>query len=245
MLKECESVHNALLIFYRFRWVVCQLDTLRTCLKRSALLKALHRLPKTLDETYDRILLRIPEDYHHDAQIVFSLLAFSPRPISLGEAAEAVAIDLEQKSFDPRDRLPDSCSILKICSSLVTLSPFEPKKNTWETSKFAMDDESKELRFAHYSVKEYLLSKRISSQTFQIHNDNAHVVISKLCLIYLLSFHEIIQEQCCTGSGRSRPRPTLAHPTRPRPSPVLARSGGSGYEFTRPGRSRAGLMEDL
>ena len=91
------------------------------------MLKALDALPKTLDETYDRILLQIPEDYHQDAQIVFNLLAFSPRPISLGEAAEAVAIDLEQKSFDPRNRLEDPCSILKICSSLVALSSFEPK----------------------------------------------------------------------------------------------------------------------
>ena len=55
----------------------------------------------------------------------------------------------------------------------------------------------------------------------------------------------LISAQCCTGSGRSRPRPILAHPTRPRPNPVLARSGGPGHEFTRPGRSRAGLTEDL
>ena len=90
---------------YRFRWVVCQLDTLRTCLKRSVLLKALKELPKILDETYNRILLQIPEEYHYDAQIVFTLLAFSPHPISLGEAAEAVAIDLEQQLFDPQNRL--------------------------------------------------------------------------------------------------------------------------------------------
>src|SRR5271169_3940105 len=100
------SFNTALLIISRFRWVVCQLDTLRTCLKRSALLKALNRLPKTLDETYDRILLQIPEEYQHDARVVFNLLAFSSRPISLGEAAEAVAIDVEQKEFDPRNRLP-------------------------------------------------------------------------------------------------------------------------------------------
>ena len=174
--------------------MVCQLDTLRTCLKRTALLKALNQLPKTLDETYDRILLRIPEDYHHDAQIVLTLLAFSHRPITLAEVAEAVAIDLEQKSFDIRNRLPDPCSVLKICSSLVTLSPFEPKAISWETAKFAMNDESKELRFAHYSVKEYLLSRRVSSLTFQIRSDTAHGMIAQLCLIYLLSFHGVIQE---------------------------------------------------
>ena len=89
---ECKSPfaywYIETLLIHRFRWVVCQLDTLRTCLKRSALLKALKGLPKTLDETYERILLQISEEYRHDAQIVFTLLAFSPRPISLGEAAE-------------------------------------------------------------------------------------------------------------------------------------------------------------
>src|SRR5271169_5711810 len=188
------SFNTALLIISRFRWVVCQLDTLRTCLKRSALLKALNQLPKTLDETYDCILLRIPEEYYHDAQVVFTLLAFSPRPISLEEASEAVAIDLEEKSFDPRNRLPDPCSILKICSSFVTLSPFEPKKEAWQTAKLAMNDERKELRFAHYSVKEYLQSKRISLRAFQISSDNAHAMIAKLCLIYLLSFQGVMEE---------------------------------------------------
>lgn len=38
------------------------------CLKRSALLKVLKELPKTLDESYNRILLSIPEEYHHDAR---------------------------------------------------------------------------------------------------------------------------------------------------------------------------------
>src|SRR5437667_5918261 len=98
-------------MIHRFRWVVCQLDTLRTCLKRSAVLKALRQLPKTLDETYDRILLAIPEEYHHDAQIIFTLLIFSGRPISLAEAAEALAIDLEQKSFDPSNRLRETLAV--------------------------------------------------------------------------------------------------------------------------------------
>lgn len=157
------------------------------------MLKVLRELPKTLDHTYDRILLRIPEEYHHDAQIVFNLLAFSARPISLAEAAEAVAIDLEQKSFDPRNRLRDPRDILKICSSLVTVSAFGAEPHQWTVSTSAATDESKELRFAHYSVKEYLLSGRISSRIFQVQRDIAHNTIAKLCLMYLLSFGDVIQ----------------------------------------------------
>jgi hypothetical protein len=45
-----------ILTSWRFRWAVCQLDTLRACKKVSAVRKALAQLPKTLDETYARIL---------------------------------------------------------------------------------------------------------------------------------------------------------------------------------------------
>ena len=117
-------------------------------------------LPPTLDEIYNRILLEIPAQYHHEARVVFSLLAFSIRPISLGEAAEAVAIDPEKGKFDRRNRLFDPGSILKICSTLISVSHFKPNMRYVDNTALAMNDESKELRFAHYSIKEYLVSKR-------------------------------------------------------------------------------------
>jgi hypothetical protein len=152
--------------------------------------KVLKELLKTLDETYDRILQNIPEVYRHDAQVVFSLLTYAELPISLLEAAEAVAIDLEAGSFDPRNRLPDPCSILKICSSLVTVSPFEPRIQSWRDKKIALNDECKELRFAHYSVKEYLVSRRLGPKTLQIFSldsDKAHDMLAQLCLVYIFS----------------------------------------------------------
>ena len=45
----------------RFRWVVCQLDELRKCARLSERRKALKALPKTLDETYEQILVNIDE----------------------------------------------------------------------------------------------------------------------------------------------------------------------------------------
>jgi hypothetical protein len=49
------------------------------------------------------------------------------------------------------------------------------------------------LLFAHFSVKEYLLSPRISKGTspeFQIFYSVAHQLISTICLVYLVSFDE-------------------------------------------------------
>ncbi|KAL8780876.1 MAG: hypothetical protein Q9213_006266 [Squamulea squamosa] len=45
-----------------FRWTVCQLDALQNCSRLPSLRKALKNLPKSLDETYCRILCNIPEE---------------------------------------------------------------------------------------------------------------------------------------------------------------------------------------
>lgn len=106
----------------RFRWVECQFDTLRKCITNNAVRKALKELPLTLDKTYDPILCSIPQDYHREAQCVMQLLAFSYRPLTLDEVAEAIAVNCDDECFDPEDRLPDQYDILEICSSLVTLA---------------------------------------------------------------------------------------------------------------------------
>lgn len=102
----------------------CQLRTLRKCLKPSAIRKTLTELPKDLDETYDRILNKIPEEYIPEARCALQLLAVSFRPLTIDEVAEAVAIDCENEVFDSCNRLLDKNSILTICSSLVTLSGY-------------------------------------------------------------------------------------------------------------------------
>ena len=83
--------------------------------------KALAELPKTLDETYDRILNSIPEEYRGDAYRVFQLLCVSFRPLTLGEIAETLAIDSENELFLVENRLRDKFDTLEICSSLVSL----------------------------------------------------------------------------------------------------------------------------
>ena len=107
----------------RFRWAVCQLDTLRKCIKPSALRKVLATLPKTLDDTYERILCAIDEAHATDAFKILQWLAFSTRPLELQELAEATAITLDDlPKFDPEDRLRHPTDILAICSSLVSIS---------------------------------------------------------------------------------------------------------------------------
>ncbi|KAI9871132.1 MAG: hypothetical protein M1830_003282, partial [Pleopsidium flavum] len=141
-----------------FRWVVCQLDALPKCLKIDAVRKTLKTLPRTLDETYERILKSIDEDYQAEAFIALQWLAFSARPMRLEEIAEAVSMaGKEPPVYDPANRLSDPTDVLTICSSLVTLT-------TRKGDRSHEPEEVNELRLAHFSVKEYLISQRITGR---------------------------------------------------------------------------------
>jgi ankyrin repeat protein len=165
--------------------VVCQLDTLRKCLKTNSLREALRSLPKTLDETYSRILCNIEEEYSKDAFKILEWLVYSARPLDIQELAEVVAVDIDDDPrFEPENRLGDPLDILTICSSLVTTT----------RSTFLLDDgdinKTEEIRLAHFSVKEYLISDRIQkggASRYAIQNDDEEH-LAQTCLTYLVHF---------------------------------------------------------
>ena len=114
-------------------------------------------------------------------------LAFASRPLKLSEIARIAAIDLERNpAFDRDDILEDPREVLDICSSLVTI-------------REATDDHrSKRQRtkpvvfLAHYSVKEYLVSGRISKSDAAIYameDSLCHGYLAKCCLHYLLQYN--------------------------------------------------------
>src|SRR6201999_3717835 len=77
-------------------------------------------MPKTLDETYDRILRNIPDGYRSYAIRILQFLTYSKRPMYRREVIDAVAVDLDQDEyFNPKNRMPDPQEITYYCSSLV------------------------------------------------------------------------------------------------------------------------------
>jgi hypothetical protein len=175
---------------------VCQLDALQDCLSLSTLRKALESLPKSLDETYARILCNIAEDHSQDAIKILQWLTYSARPLRIEELAEIVAVNVTGEPwFDCDARFPEQREILKVCSSLITIE--EMVVNSFEEEKFY----GKRLhgkvinlvRLAHFSVKEYLVSERIRDQAvtkYAIQEIPANVSISATCLAYLLQFDQ-------------------------------------------------------
>ncbi|KAH0534139.1 hypothetical protein FGG08_007265 [Glutinoglossum americanum] len=169
-----------------FRWVVCQLDVLQNYSQPSKIRKALKSLPKTLDATYDRMLLGIAEDCQDQALTALKWLAFSARPLLITELAEAVVVNPEEDpSFDSEDRLFAPLEILRFLPGLVTMS--SPGGD--EGDKEDRGENGKEIRLAHFSVKEYLISQRICNgpaQEYSITEITANLSIAEMCLLYIL-----------------------------------------------------------
>ena len=102
----------------------CQLNVLKGCINLLEIRRALASLPKTLDDTYARILQMIPENHRKVAHAVLQLLAVSFRPLTVEEVAEAIAVDYENEKFDPVLQRPrNPYYILKVCSSLIMARP--------------------------------------------------------------------------------------------------------------------------
>jgi ankyrin repeat protein len=165
----------------RFRWAACQLDALENCLDYRTLQNALASLPKTLDETYARILRGIPEEHKQNAIRILQFLTYSERPLRIEEAVDAIVVDAEgDQHFNPKYRMPDPREISCYCSSLVVV--VSAKEHSYDK-----DDKPMELQLAHFSVKEYLTSDRLDNDIAQNFQEVvAKALIAIVCLAYLL-----------------------------------------------------------
>jgi hypothetical protein len=170
--------------------------------------QALDALPATLDDTYTRILLDIEEMYHDHALTLLRWLAYARSPPTLGELVDAAVTDpIHESSIDAENRggLEDAFNIL---SGLVTIEESEdadmedhsetesstPDALTIDHGQADVAFHSRTLtsdtrvRLAHFSVKEYLESKRIlqsGAAQFYLESAAGHRALSQSCLTYL------------------------------------------------------------
>ena len=168
----------------RFRWVFCQLDTLRQCLP-SSVRPTLEQLPESLDETYERIVVDIKKANKGQAYCMLQCLAVAIRPLSVAELAELLAFEFDAtKGGIPKLnadwRWEDhEQAVLSTCSSLITIVPADD------------DRKSPIVQFSHFSVKEFLMSDRLSMLSkdisrYHIILEDANTLIASACLGVLL-----------------------------------------------------------
>ena len=170
----------SLTIHFRFRWVFCQLEMLRLCV-RSRVRQIVNELPRTLDETYERVLKEIPKSNQGYVHRLLQCLAAAIRPLHVGELAQILAFDPDgiegevvmlDANSPPEDQEEE---LLSTCPSLVTV----------------VDSlGSRVVQFSHFSVKEFLMSGRLSSSGdishYRILPDVAHTTIAQTSLGVLL-----------------------------------------------------------
>ena len=107
----------------------------------------------------------------------------------INELNEVLAFDRSDQHnliFSPHLRLPLLEDVLTLCSSLVTVSD---KKATGPVDS---NIKSLEVRLAHNSVKDYLVSRHIKngpSVQFALEAELANSMMAECCLAYLLQFH--------------------------------------------------------
>ena len=174
----------------RFRWVFCQLDTLRRCMP-SSIHKVLDELPTTLDDTYERALQGIPKEKWQHAHHLFQCLIAASRPLHVEELAEIFAVNFDSGSVPNlmdgwRPENPEE-AVLSTCSTLIAVIEDEDSR-----IEFPEDECSKIVQFSHFSVKEYLTSDRLRTcdagnvRLYHISLSDAHTVLVRACLTVLL-----------------------------------------------------------
>jgi Ankyrin repeats (many copies)/Ankyrin repeat len=173
----------------RFRWVFCQLDTLRRCMP-SSICKALDELPITLDDTYERILQGIPKEKFQHARRLFQCIVAAIRPLRVEELAEIFAIEFGANEATNlvdgwRPENPEE-AVHSVCSSLIAI----------------IDDRgSKIVQFSHFSVKEFLTSDRLETSDighlsdYYIPLEPAHAILARACIAVFLQLDEKVDRE--------------------------------------------------
>ncbi|KAI1880907.1 hypothetical protein JX265_001147 [Neoarthrinium moseri] len=137
-----------------FRWAVCQIDVIQRLRSREEIYKAVSDLPKSLDETYERIFHLLPEE---DSGFVRYALIFicannnsRPVPISATVLLHGLAFRLTpslKPGGEEYDVVYNNDVLRDRCGCLIS---------------FSGDEDSRQVSLAHYTVKEFLYSDRIS-----------------------------------------------------------------------------------
>jgi ankyrin repeat protein len=172
---------------YRFRWVECQLRSLQSCPRSEDHLdRLLGSLPQSLDETYERMLCNIDHGLIEDARRILALLCFAPRPLTVWELIDGIAVEIyHSPGLNRKRRLQDSNDIREICLGFIDIGlGADPTDETYYEKELTST-----VRIAHFSVQEYLESDRIRHQKamkFSLTSVIEHAEIAQICLIYLL-----------------------------------------------------------
>ncbi|KIJ11896.1 hypothetical protein PAXINDRAFT_15228, partial [Paxillus involutus ATCC 200175] len=172
-----EEIYYALLLGAdgMFRWVQYQIDTLAECMSAGEIRERLNSFPTGLDDTYERMLLKIDGNEMERTFVQRTLvwLVAALEPLELSVIMEALKIDLVRRTLDD-DMVPTENVLLDALGSLVT-----------------HDIETGIVSLTHSSVKDYLTGEVVDAQPPQCYvgsQEDAHEQLARLCMCYMSLF---------------------------------------------------------
>ncbi|KAK7227437.1 hypothetical protein V2G26_015440 [Clonostachys chloroleuca] len=152
-----------------FRWVECQFAALARCPTSEYNLKrTLQSLPKSLDETYARMLRDLDPRYREDAQRALNFLCCAKRLLLVEELMQAIAVELgDSPKYNSERQLKSSEDLQQICAGLIDidirfLDQSDHGMNRMDfTFPNTIGNRYEVVRIAHFSVQEFPKSDRI------------------------------------------------------------------------------------
>ncbi|KAG9312673.1 ankyrin repeat-containing domain protein [Chiua virens] len=158
-----------------FRWIECQLNTLKRCVTPTDIREALENLPKGLEETYQQILLAIGKEAREAeaARRALTWLVAVYTPLRLAQILEALSIDLDRRVLDTNFAPMHGPALLDALSSLVT-----------------HDEETDIVILSHFSVQEYLTGEVAYTKLSAYHIDlqYAEGLLAQSCMCYIATY---------------------------------------------------------
>ena len=149
-------------------------------------------VPKTLDETYERMLKAIDQDLEV-AVVLVRWLAYAQRPLTLHELAETVTIELHpENDVVNTENCPVLEGIMELLSGLITIKVDgrDEAIDESDVSDFPEDLRTVYVGLAHFSVKEYLESDRSAMLEFHLVADHDRHFLANCCLVYIMDYAE-------------------------------------------------------
>ena len=180
---------SSLILLYRFLWAEFQLNEICAQVSDNGIKKALERIPKDLNATYERILDSISNKYQEQYELarrVLICVAYSRSPTPMNLLRYAVSVEDDSESMEALEfSLPTETTILDACANLVSIDG-----DTQESQ------ESRVVRFVHFSVQEFLTSRRPSIETFGLSPESAHREIARMfiTLLKILYSRTLVEE---------------------------------------------------
>ena len=167
---------------HRFLWVQFQLKAISDQVSDYGIEETLRNMPEDIYGTYDRILEVInkkPLAQRDLARKALLFVAYSRKPVSINVLALAIAAKDHTQSLDTlRSSISTEEMILHACGNLLSI------------------DSTRHACFVHFSVHEFLTSRRSKVIHAPLEDEMAHREIARMCMIFLLILYSDPQGYC-------------------------------------------------